>query len=357
MIGATVIKLIQQAKYMKMAMKRYKNFLLPGRYWLYDSLRAICLEDPQFQEKAKNYFHPMSDYSPRKAQIAKLLNKIHYFCNHLRAPHGQYQAIYVANNYDKIRETKLFSFTQNKILIICTCAQDMNRQLQDYAMFGDAYKMPKIRQYDELKNALEVSMIDRREFPGDAVALSAIAEATVAYNSHPTSSLLYKPVKEYIAFFYEDERIQSLMMELADGLNDDILNDQLPLCMQHGDLSKDNLIYGECDQEKAFWWIDWEHAGERIFFYDYFFYILNSMRYGDPGAYTCYINGGNDDVLKTYFSHFGLVFDPDKRWDYFMVYTICFLKERVCDKGYSHALERYCSLIKNAAEGNDGTNQ
>ena len=85
---------------------------------------------------------------------------------------------------------------------------------------------------------------------------------------------------------------------------------------------------------------------ERIFFYDYFFYIINSAIYYDTKAYECYMSGEADENLKDLFSHFGLEFDSKKRRDYFLLFAVAFLKERVCDFGRVAALKTYCDFIE-----------
>ena len=119
----------------------------------------------------------------------------------------------------------------------------------------------------------------------------------------------------------------------------------IPLSLQHGDLSKDNLLYGECDGKKDFWWIDWEHADERVFFYDYFFYITNSAIYYDTLAYEHYMSGEADEDLKCFFDHFGLKYTPERKKDYFLIFSVVFLKERVCDTGRLETLKTYCNFI------------
>ena len=121
---------------------------------------------------------------------------------------------------------------------------------------------------------------------------------------------------------------------------------RIPICVQHGDLSKENLIFGECEGKLDFWWIDWEHIGERAFFYDYFFYIINSSLYYDMNAYKSYISGEADDSLRKMFAHFALEFNSEDRFNYFLLFTIPFLKERVCSKGGLPVLKTYYNLIE-----------
>ena len=56
-----------------------------------------------------------------------------------------------------------------------------------------------------------------------------------------------------------------------------------------------------CEGKRDFWWIDWEHAGERIFFYDYFFYILHSALYFGREPFEAYLGGEGDEELSALF--------------------------------------------------------
>ena len=350
MIIGTVLALLKRAKYMKSVLKKYQSVLSPGRYRLFENFRSACLNDAAALAEATKYF-PVDKPNSARMRIASVLNKSRYFSLRCPTSTGEYEAVYVANNFDAVRETKLFSFRQRKILTFCTGQEQMNKQLQEYDQLHHAYKMPSVVRNENFENALDVAMIGRLDFPGNGCALTAIAEATVSYNAD-TAVLSRKSVKELIAFSYGDEAMNTYLTGLAEDISEDVLSNSIPLCMQHGDLSKDNLIYGESGGETAFWWIDWEHRKERVFFYDYFFIIINSALYDDIGAFQCYICGENDETLKTYFSHFGMKYDPNKRWDYFLAFAIAFLKERVCDLGHVGALIKYCDLIKRLKNDN-----
>ena len=88
-------------------------------------------------------------------------------------------------------------------------------------------------------------------------------------------------------------------------------------------------------------------AAPGICFYDLFFYIINSAIYGDRDAYDVYMSGQADEEMKKLFSHFGLNFDNKMRKDYFLMFSVVFLKERVCDFARVEALKRYFEFIIN----------
>ncbi len=337
------LKLMKEVKYLYSLLKRYGGSLVNGRYYIYSSFRAMTLDEKQSRERSYAYFNK-SNVNHRLANIAKFINKTGCFYNRKKST-AEYDAIYTANNYDKLREIKLFSFRRNKILTICTSPFELDKQLTQYECFRASYNMPTVNNSDRYPNSFEVSMITLKTFPGDIMALDAIYRSTVQFN--PTLEILHREnARELIKHSYDNEEINSLLQKLCAKISDDVLDINIPFCTQHGDLSKDNLLYGDCDGKLDFWWIDWEHARERLFFYDYFFYILNSAMYYDTKAYDCYMNGEADEGLKSFFSHFGLEFDPHKRKDYFLLFAVVFLKERVCDFGRTAALKAYSDFIE-----------
>ena len=338
----TALKIIGEIGYLRSLIKRYGDSLANGKYYLYNSFRALSLDEPSSRERSYPYFN-RTNANPRFASLALKLNKFGAFHNRNKKTRGEYEAIYVANNHDKVREVKLFSFKRGKILTLCTCCDEMEKQLTQYESFSKSFNMPMVKASDKYQNAIEISMVDLREFPGDKAALDGIALTNA--NANYGRTLHSKTVKELIEFSYDNDEMNSLLSELTSKIDPSLLYLPIPLCPQHGDLSKDNLMYGESDGVTDFWWIDWEHAGERVFFYDYFFYVLNSAIYFDKNALDCYLNGEADEGLRRLFESAGSSFDPNKRKDIFLIFAVVFLKERVCDKGFLSALKTYCKFI------------
>lgn len=339
----TLIRYLKEVSYLRSVLIRYGDSLAQGKYCLFDNFRSMSLATSPQKEKAEVYFGKAS--GSKRGSITKFLNRINYYQNKNKKSTEEYTALYSANNYNKQREVKLFSFENKKILTICIDAQETENQLEQYRSFRKAYPMPTVIKSNRYPNALEISMVKKKEFPGDAVALNSILEATQAYASFDEDCNI-TTAQKLTAFSYENPRINELLTSLKSMIRKDALTMEFPLCVQHGDLSKENLIFGEADGETAFWWIDWEHARKRMFLYDFFFYILNSAMYYDRKAYDCYISGKSDTVLETFFSHFGLVYDSQRKYDYFLIFAVEFLKERVCDLGRIAALEAYCKLIE-----------
>lgn len=336
-------KIGREIRYLRSILKRYSASLVLGKYYLLDGFRAVALDDPATREFARQYF-TKPGISQRLSSIAARLNRCGCFVNRNKKSSEEYEAFYTANNYDKIREIKLFSFQRNKMLTICTDSSEQEKQIKQYERFGKAYHMPTVQKSDHYPNAFEISMVKFKTPLEEFFALETIARSTMSFHAS-TDNLRRECVKNLISFSYDNEEMNSLLKEIAVRIDPTVAALTFPLCMQHGDLSKDNLIYGEAEGETDFWWIDWEHARERVFLYDYFFYIVNSAVYYDTKAYECYMSGKADDMLAAFFAHFGLTFVSAHKKDYFLAFMIIFLKERVCDLGNLAALKMYCEFL------------
>lgn len=331
--------------YFKRLLNRYAEFLLPGRYSLYPTLRAIVADNPASKEKAKPYFDKKTSVS-KSAKLILKANQLGFFRNKKGGDLEKFEAIYSANNYDAVREIKLFSFERKEILTVCTCAEACQRQLQEYAALHEFFGMPRVSGYDALDNAYKICMVTLVPRISDVCALENISQCISAYGAAHPAKKADVSVSQLMEFSYACSEFNDLLNKLAQKCDLDGIPAEVPLCFQHGDLSRDNLIYGDSDGKTDFWWIDFEHAGARVFFYDYFFYILNTaLYYSDTSALDAYFTGVCDEHLKAFFSQFGWQYDPALRKDYFMIFAIAFLKERVCDLGNLAALRMYCDFI------------
>ena len=340
----SVFRILNEIRYVKSVLKSYSNVLVRGKYYQYNSFRALTLNSPSVKGKAHLYFDE-NVCGNVQAAIANFLNRISFFNNKNKYTTEEYDGFYIANNYDRVREIKLFSFKNSKILTICTSVEEANKQIEQYETFGKAYNMPRVKKSDKYETAFEISMVNLKEDPGSDRALENVCLSTIQ-NNPSIDKLTKKSVKDLLEFSFNDKEINFYLQRIVDKIDPSLMNLQIPLCIQHGDLSMANIIYGECDGKTDFWWIDWEHAKERIFFYDYFFYIIISIRPENMKIFDCYIKGESCRAFEKMFEHFGLEFHRDKMFDYFLIFAIPFLIERVCSIGGLPILKRNYELIE-----------
>ena len=205
--------------------------------------------------------------------------------------------------------------------------------------------MPKVESSEKYENSFEIDMVSLQDRPEEKYALENITKCGTEYFSLD-NDVKRNSVNDIISFDYSQE-INEMLSGIVAMINPDILEDEMVLCTQHGDLSRDNLRDGQSNEKTDFWWIDWEHVGSRLFFYDYFFYILNTAVYfNDLKAFEAYINGECDADLESFFEAHGMTFKKENRIDYFLIFAVSFLKERVCEKNLISALKMYCDFIE-----------
>ena len=159
----------REFKYLKSVIKKYGDSLIPGKYVVFPNRRALSLNDVDSLSESERYFN-------RNKSIGKLIyfvnfvNNINYFKNKNRNSLCSYEAVYTANNYDEVREVKLFSFKNQKILTICTNAVSFNSQINQYSDFGRGYNMPKVEPSDKYENSFEIDMVSLQDRPEEKYA-------------------------------------------------------------------------------------------------------------------------------------------------------------------------------------------
>ncbi|MBQ8908455.1 MAG: hypothetical protein IJY71_07730 [Clostridia bacterium] len=312
-----------------------------GAYTLFPSMRAIAWREESNLACAKQYFANRTK-SGENSFVA-FANKHTLFRN--KEGNGSYEAIYAANNYDKKREVKLFSFSEKKILTVCVSQEENEAQIREYEHLHHAYGMPTTAPFALIPCAHQISMISLLTRPDDAQALASVADSCKAFNGD-IEKLSSLTKEEVLSFDYSDKEMNKALATLKKQIRLAMLPNRFPLCLQHGDLSRDNLLYGTSDGKQGFFWIDWEHKTDRVFFYDFFFYILNSAFCSKVMApLEAYISGAYDGILTDFFRHFGLEYDPKCKKDYFFLFSIAFLKERVCDLGHTNAAKKYVEFL------------
>ena len=342
-----ILQIFHEIRYFKKIINIYGKSLVQGQYQLFPSMRAISANNPDTIAIATKYFGREIPQSKTTALISKI-NQSNYYNNRNRNTGRLFEAVYSANNYDKNREVKLFSFQRNEILTICVSPEVCNKQIDEYNLLHNCFNMPKIESYTSYKNAYIIAMVDLLPRPDDSLALQHICKSMASYKNAYIEAVKKIPVSEIASHAYDSDTITEKLNWLTEKLSPSLLSQNFPVCFQHGDLSRSNLMFGQCNGISDFWWIDWEHAKERIFIYDYFFYILNTAVYfNDKTALNEYLSGHYDIYLSNYFSTFDLSFDSTLRKDYFILFTISFLKERVCKYGNINALNNYCDFIAN----------
>lgn len=321
----SLFRFLFHLSYVKRQFKRCKNHLAPGRYILLPCMRAFSMDEREVLDFAEKYFSE-KNHSRIKLAIVSVLNRVGAFTNKKRE--GKYQALYIANNYDKVREIKLFSFCEKKILTICTSSASFEKQMDQFKRLSATYNMPSAMLSPDCENSYEIDMIEFLPRPNALSALRDIVNAhkrTSATGEAGSASFsrILDAAKNNIEYL-------SIVRAVAEKLSPSSVDTVFPFRIQHGDLSQDNLFYGSCKGEEGYWWIDWEHENLRLFFYDFYFYIVNSAYCThDPEPLHVYLRGECDDMLTEWFALNSVQYCDNRRAEYLWVFFLSFLNERI----------------------------
>lgn len=316
-----------------------------GDYCFQDNMRSLIRKGEE--DKYSKYFRrEPKGFCDRL--LIKAVNTVSLFSNRkgFQNCDNSYGALYVANNYDKVREVKLMDENNKKVKVFFVSEKSKEDYLNLYNMLSDVYHMPKLHHDSlQLDNSLCISLIDKMKPTSEYDVIKDICASHIRLLKKDQEKHLKKC--RNLKVRKQDKPISSeasLMIEtLRSRLSSqDICSTSYLTCLQHGDLSADNIIYGKADGHECCWWIDWEHLQERVFFYDVFFYILNTAVADQNYVPTEeFLAGCYDEYLEQLFNAAGYVYEASKRRDYFTIFAIDFVQERLWQEGIQNAIKVY----------------
>ena len=329
----TLFRLFKKYRFYNGIFKSYKNELKNGKYYMYPDMRTICLKsDVPFYDA---FFK--KDFGAGGVSLNRLFN----VCGGIVGKKNKdkhYSALYVANNDDPKREVKLFDRDNGLVKIICVDRTSYQNAIALRDRLGHSFDLVPLAECCEESNVIIERMVFAAKRPEESVALRSIADSISRQSVRNTvcaSEIIEETEKRY-SQYPELENVVERVRVLKDR--------EIAVCVQHGDLSSDNLIYGRVDENEGFYWIDWEHVGDRPFFYDYFFYILNSaIQNGNMQPYEAYLR--DPTTTARLFDAFGCAYDDALRKAWFLIFFLVFFLERLLPVGSVSAFGKYYHFI------------
>ena len=329
----TLFRLFKKYRFYNGIFKNCKNELKNGKYFMYPDMRTICLKsDVPFYDE---FFKKNSDAG------GVSLNRLFNVCGGRvgkRHKDKHYSALYIANNNDPKREVKLFDRDNGLVKIVCVDRTSFQNALALRGKLGNSFDLvPLVESFEESNTIIE-KMVFASKRPEESVALRTIADSVSRQpvrNKVRVSEIIEKTGKWY-SQYPELETVVERVGVLKDC--------EIATCVQHGDLSSDNLIFGRVDKNEGFYWIDWEHVGERPFFYDYYFYILNSaIQHGNTQPYEAYLR--DPSMTAALFDSFECAYDDELQEAWFLLFFLVFFSERLLPVGSAAAFRKYYDFI------------
>ncbi|NMA74575.1 MAG: phosphotransferase [Bacteroidales bacterium] len=215
-------------------------------------------------------------------------------------------------------KAKIFDFEKQSVLHFFKESKDYEETKQIYSLFSPFFEIPAQEFVDE-------ELLIREKY---------IAPNSNIYRSEKLHNNIlkdyYERFNDYLRNCSSTEKfnvcsprvlLESMSQSLLNsGLGQNVLqllfdsetNEWLQV-MCHGDLWFENILIGG-----TFYIIDWEHAGEYLFFYDFFHYAITEyMRKGDASIVHRYFMGQFDYIFNELFEIVGLTYRDEERLLYF----------------------------------------
>lgn len=251
--------------------------------------------------------HPMlaGNYDPAKSQSVRILEQPKQFAGSMLW-------------FTSGGEIKIFS--QESVLILCSSADSYQQKIQHYNYFSAFFPVPSLQPLDAERLQLLEKRIDFRRITteDDAWILRRIYQDYTEYFRQQRKRAAEGSLEERLT--QPNEKLEDLIKEIQPEL----LAAKFPFLMLHGDLWTENILVERGSE--TLWYIDWDTAGEYLFFHDFFKFMWNEWDVHDNHQYyQDYLAGKYDDAFMQLFQLFQLDFQTQYRKDYFYLFFLGFM--------------------------------
>ncbi|MGE6260641.1 phosphotransferase family protein [Heyndrickxia sporothermodurans] len=317
--------------------RKNTKYMSSGEYRFDESIEYICRSDchsllrasEMFQKNLyKKVFAKLIIFLLRKVLFNKKLNVIEHKLSLDDFSGTIFIPVRSTSGYIDIR---IFDLTRNKVLTVFSRKKDYNSVIENYGKFKPFFHIPTVlwKSDEDLLIIEELIIFQPKTNWGNDDYLLIMK---VTFELYLT---FFKNKQEKIHSFITPQNLfQSLPgeVEIKDlwmKISKEITNMKLPYTLLHGDLWTSNILYKKSDDFDVYF-IDWEYSSEFIFFYDLFnmmwleVYMNNNYVYVEK-----YVNGDYDLYFYNMFAIFDLKFQSKYKQDYFIIYFLEFMKNRL----------------------------
>ncbi|GIN73781.1 hypothetical protein J14TS2_42560 [Bacillus sp. J14TS2] len=220
-------------------------------------------------------------------------------------------------------------FSDDEVLVICANKESYQRKIANHTYFSSFFRIPALINQDAKHNMLTEAFINFEDKTdnNEAFILRAIYDDYRSYFNQLTlhSKVDYQTLNSLldtssnVIYIHQFEKI-------IEKIAPELLSMNLPFINLHGDMWSDNILLSSGSEGKTLWYIDWETAGEYVFFYDFFKFIWNELDvHHNYSYYKRYLGGEFDEELTCLFAIFDLKFQPKYRQSYFFLFFLNFI--------------------------------
>ncbi len=339
----------KEAHQLKKSFAKHSIYFKPGTYILNENLKIIYRNDKDTIKFVKNVVlknnRNLINGSAKniKTIIKRLIvpRKVKIKYSEIKTGIKFDGTIYLpANTTGEEKDVKIFNFKTMEIVTIYTNSNGVKNKIDTYKFFKSYFKIPRILSYD-INNQITIEELviskpknewNKNDYKKVIDCIFTNYKHYILYCSEQkkyTKVDINKLLKE----IQQDEILLPIAVKLEKNILKYVSKIEFPAVKQHGDLWLYNILLEQNSQTYSCYFIDWEHAGEYVFFYDLFWWMQNEALYNNDYSYIeKYVSGGYDHHFKDIFEGYGIKFNNKLRFCYFNIAILEIVNKRILDK-------------------------
>lgn len=344
---------IKRSKKKRLIKKQFsfaKSFLEDGEYLIDITCNYVFKDD----FLTKTILKKLSGIEPLKAIENKIFRSLIYFFSGLKLfvktnnkTKDSFQlngTFLLMSNKQKGEENyggyKIFDFYNKKILTRHVSQSNYYKNIKNYKTFNSHFRIPSITHYcsanyvtmEEMVDFIPRNKLKERNF--DKI-VDYIFNSYCDYFEMRVKASQYNTAKA--ADFLTDYQLNLnsdavfITNKLKKYIERNSLNRNIPILLQHGDLSLSNILLAK---NKKCYIIDWEHANSYSFLYDIMWAWQNeAINRNNYYFLKEYYSGKYDKNLQRIFNIFNLSYDDNLRHVYLNIVIAELLYKRIYTQG------------------------
>lgn len=311
---------LNRVKMIKLAMRRlkcffnYSNYIRRGTYLTTHNLKGYYLNSSEIEKFVQS--HLSFIWSKKPLRVLNFRNK-----------NGSGDILLFSNTEveKKPASIKVFHIAEGYVETIYNDVNKMEQDLEGYHKFSSHFKTPQLLRIDETSHTIKEEIIlgSATEKIG-SVEKNQFYKNIILYYSEYFAKNSCTGVLTYFDLISRCEETgmpKNIIKIMRNGNTDEMF----PCYFLHGDLSPTNVL--EKKGNPVF--IDFEHCGSQIFFYDSFWYIKDYFtQFCDSTLLENYMKGEFDTQYRLMFDAVSLQYKTDHRKKYIYAFLMCMYLER-----------------------------
>lgn len=236
------------------------------------------------------------------------------------------------------KELKFFNFRGRSILTFYSDKARYNQIVNKRIEWAHSFLVPQFEADRENCTIFE-SLLVPVDLPYEDYLEMVCRDECITANQARASecNLTAKDIDVFLKYIERDD----ITSDVVRFMN----SNEYKCSITHGDLWRSNLIWAD----KQLYYVDFEHVGERVFFYDIMMFLFSEFFLLDnKDAIYKYVNGEFDGYISLVFQKAKVNFNASKRLTYFYVFLSVFYYERwkvLDDKSMLQKLSRLLSEV------------